>query len=395
MYKHGFPLSFGLHGVIVLLISIGLIIFTSSTPAVTGIQKQAVLEQLSKLINSKNAPGLQYIFVDENNILYQYQAGMADIKDKIPVTSATTFNAYSVTKTFTAAAVVKLALQHKIDLDKPVDTYINNLSIKNGPTVRQTLQHTGGFPNPNPLAWIHRADTQFDDQAFVDQIIREHTRLEYSPGEKAAYSNVGYIVLGELVHQVTGIPYDQYIITELIKPLALADDQVISFSIDRPDHHAIGYIRKWYWLNFILGWFIDRETYLGPSINGWVPFRNLLVNGKAYGGLVGNAVGFSRYLQAMLRRQPPFNQEMLETMWRVGTDNSGESIRTGLAWFYGSLNGERYFTHSGGAGGYYCEMRIYPDARRASVIMTNNTGISAQHYLDNIDTVLLPRKGGS
>ena len=395
MYKHGFPFNIGMRIVIELYIAGVLIVFTSSTLAVTNMQKQAAIEQLSLLINDKKAPGLQYIFVDENNVLFQYQAGLADIKKKIPVTSATTFNAYSVTKTFTAAAVVKLALEHKIDLDKPVDTYIDNLTIKNGPTVRQTLQHMGGFPNPNPLPWIHRADAQFDDQAFVNQVLSEHTRLKFKPGEKSVYSNVGFVVLGELVHQVTGIPYDQYVSAELIKPLMLADDQEISFSIDHPERHAIGYIRKWYWLNLVLGWFIDRDVYLGTSINGWVPFTNFLVNGKAYGGLIGNALGFSRYLQAMLRRQAPFSQEMLDTLFKIGMTNSGESISRGSDWYYGSLNGQRYFMHTGGAGGYYCQIRIYPDAKRASVIMTNNTGISGQHYLDGIDAVLLSRKDGS
>jgi len=397
MRKYRFPLNIGMRVAVELCFAVVLIVFTSSTLAVTNMQKQAAIAQLSHLVDDKKTPGLQYVFVDENNILFQYQAGLADIGRNIPVTASTTFNAYSITKTFTAAAVARLALEHKIDLDKPVDTYIKNLTINNGPTVRQTLQHTAGFPNPNPLAWIHRAtqNDDFDDQAFVNSILQQHTRLDFEPGDKFSYSNVGYIVLGELVHQVTGLPYDKYVSDELIKPLALTDNQAIAFSIVRTDHHAIGYIRKWYWLNLVLGWFIDRETYLGEAVNGWVPFKNLLVNGKAYGGLIGNALGFSRYLQAMLRRQAPFNQEMLDTMWQVGTNNSGETIRTGLAWFYGSLNGERYFTHSGGAGGYYCEIRIYPDAMRASVIMTNNTGISAQHYLDSIDAALLPRKGGS
>jgi hypothetical protein len=104
---------------------------------------------------------------------------------------------------------------------------------------------------------------------------------------------------------------------------------------------------------------------------------------------VGSAAGFARYLQAMLKVEAPFTREMLDLMWRPGTTRSGEQVRTGLAWMRGELDGERYFAHSGGAGGYYCEIRIYPDAHRASVIMTNNTGISNQYYLDSIDKFFL------
>lgn len=357
-------------------------------------QNQSARHLLSQLIADRKAPGVQYVFVDENRILFQYQAGWAGIRQKIPVTQKTTFNAYSVTKTFTAAAVVKLALENRIDLDKPVDRYINGLSIVNGPTVRQTLEHIGGFPNPNPLSWIHRADqsSRFDEQGFIKQILEEQARPENIPGLKFSYSNVGYMVLGELLRQVSGIAYDDYVNAELIRPLKLSNEQNISFSIDKPEQHARGYIRKWYWLNFVLGLFLDRKVYLGEAVQGWVPFNNFLVNGKAYGGLVGNASGFARYLQVMLRREAPYTQDMLDILWRAGKTNAGDTLPVALAWFHGTLNGERYFMHSGGAAGYYCEIRIYPDAGRASVIMTNNTGISAQNYLDMIDSVLLSKR---
>jgi len=354
-------------------------------------QKQTATENLQKFINDKRTPGLQYLFVDENSTLFQYQDGLADIRLNIPVTPDTTFTGYSITKTFTAAAVANLALQNKIDLDQPIDSYINDLKIADGPTVRQTLQHQGGFPNPNPLSWIHLADqtTEFDERAFINELLKKHTKLLHRPGDKFAYSNVGYIVLGELVHQVSGMPYDKYVDTLLIKPLELADNQTISYSIDNPGQHAKGHIRRWTWLNLVLGWIIDRNRYLEKGINGWVPFKNILVNGKAYGGLIGNASGFARYLQAMLRHEEPYTQKLLDTMWQPAYTNDGKLTRIGLAWRHGTLNDHRYFTMTGGAGGYYCEIRIYPDIKRASVIMTNNTSISGQNYLDNIDSFLL------
>jgi len=380
---------------LLIIYSIVVFIFVANPAlAVTAMQKQNTTEALSKFVADRKTPGLQYIFVSDTETLFQYQAGLANVAKKIPVAATTTFNGYSVTKTFTAAAVVNLALQKKIDLDQPIDSYIKGLAIENGPTVRQTLQHVGGFPNPNPISWIHRADqvAQFDEKGFVDEILRKHTKLESRPGEKFSYSNIGYIVLGELVHQVSGMPYDEYVSTELIKPIGLSNGQVISYAIDNPENHATGYVRRWNWLNLLVGMFIDRDVYLGKATNGWVPFNNILLNGKAYGGLVGNAPGFARYLQAMLRQEGPFTKEMLDAMWTTGKTSNGEPTRGGLAWFHGTLNGQRYYFHAGGGGGYYCEIRIYPDARRASVIMTNNSGVSEQNYLDKFDQFLLPNK---
>jgi len=175
---------------------------------------------------------------------------------------------------------------------------------------------------------------------------------------------------------------------EIIAPLALNQEQIISYHIENPDSHAYGYIRRWNWLNLMLGLFIDRKKFLVSSDDGWTRFNHMLVNGKPYGGLVGNAAGFSRYLQAILRREEPFTNQLVENMWKLGTTNDGQPIRRGLAWLHGDLNGKPYFMHTGGAAGYYCEMRIYPDDNRASMIMTNNTGITGQNYLDRIDSLL-------
>jgi len=223
----------------------------------------------------------------------------------------------------------------------------------------------------------------------VRTVTHKNPKLDSEPGEKFAYSNVGYLLLGEVIRKVSGQPYDQYVAKEIINPLSLRDDQSLAFTIEHPQNHAHGYIRKWYWLNFVLGWFIDRDTFLAGSASGWIEFRNFLVNGKAYGGLTGNAAGFARYLQAMLRQEAPFTRAMLDLMWQPGVTRTGRQTPAGLAWVRGSLNNEPYYAHSGGGGGYYCEIRIYPAAKRASVIMTNNTAISGQHYLDDIDPAFL------
>ncbi len=362
-----------------------------SVSAITSDQRNTAEAYLSALLDDQKTPGLQYVFADTDQVSFRFNGGYADIKQKVPVRDSTTFNGYSITKTFTAAAIVKLAIEGKADLDEPISAYVDDFPYQQSPTLRQTLQHMGGFPNPNPIPWIHLAeqDEAFDRRAFVYEVTHENAELESEPGEKYSYSNIGYLLLGEVVRKVSGVPYDEYVLAKIINPLSLAGDQRISFVIDQPETHAHGYIRKWNWLNLALGWFIDRETFLEPSVDGWTQFRDLLVNGEPYGGLVGTASGFVRYLQAALRVERPFTRQMLDLMWGAGTARSGERGRMGLGWRYGHLNGKPFFAHSGGGGGYYCEIRIYPNAKRASVIMTNNTGISNQHYLDRVDKYFL------
>jgi len=355
-------------------------------------QLQVVKKALSNFISDNRAPGLQYILIDDKQILFHFDAGLADIMKQTPVTPATTFNGYSITKTFTAAAVIKLAQRGKIDLDTPITQYLPQLPYTPPPTVRQLLQHTSGIPNPNPLKWIHKNEDHaaFDEQAFIQKVILENDQLNDEPGEKFAYSNIGYMILGQLVQAVSGKTFTQFVNDDIIAPLKLKSDEIISFNIDNPSLHARGYIRKWNWLNLLLGFFIDRDSFMESAKNGWSSFKLFMPNGKAYGGLTGNAAGFSRYLQAMINRQPPFTDDMLDLLWQQGKTNDGEELAVTMAWFKNKLNNLTYYAHSGGAGGYYCEIRIYPDVKRASVIMTNNTGISAQHYLDEIDALIFP-----
>jgi D-alanyl-D-alanine carboxypeptidase len=358
-------------------------------------QGQAATQFLNSLIESKQTPGVQYLFVDADKTLFEFHGGMADLGRQTPVTRSTTFNGYSITKTFTAAAVIELVQQGKIDLDAPIRKYLKEFPYPHSPTIRQTLLHTGGFPNPNPISWIHLAKdhASFDEQVFLHQVITDNPELDAMPGEKYAYSNVGYLLLGEVIHQVSGKSYSNYVLDEIIKPLSLGPDDHIAFTIDSPANHAPGHIRRWYWLNPLLGWFIEREQYLGQAVDGWVPFNHILINGNAYGGLIGNAEGFARYLQAILATRPPFNKEMLTLMWQAGSTRDGQPIGRNLSWFQGSFQGLTYYSHAGGAAGYYCELRLYPDIRRASVIMTNNTGISDKRYLDQIDRFFIRDKG--
>jgi len=377
-------------------IMLGILVYTYMSIAISSDtieteQSESARKILRNFISDHKAPGLQYMFVDDKQVLFNFETGLADVEQQTPVTSSTTFNGYSITKTVTAAAVVKLAQQGKINLDAPVNQYLPQLTYNPSPTARQLLLHTAGVPNPNPIKWIHKNEdhANFDENAFIQQVINDNASLNSTPGDEFAYSNVGYLILAQLVQNVSGKTFDQYVTDEIITPLSLSASENISFNIDDPSFHARGYIRKWNWLNLLLGIFIDRDTYMESAVNGWSAFKLFMPNGKAYGGLVGNAAGFARYLQAILNRHSPFDGSMTDLLFETGRKNDGEILNRTMGWAKSSRSGLTYYSHTGGGGGYYCEIRIYPDINRASVIMTNKTGISPQNYLDLIDPVFL------
>ena len=367
-------------------------------PCTTGPDDEMKVQTyLDRLIAQGRSPGVQYLFLSADAVLYSCNGGMANLPERVPVSDRTTFNGYSVTKTFTAAAVLQLVEQGKLGLDRPIAQYLDRFPFPKSPTVRETLSHTGGFPNPNPMSWVHLADEHaaFDKAQFVHEVLRSHDRLKSEPGHAYAYSNVGYLLLGEVVEKVSGQAYTEYVEQHLIRPLRLRDGETLEFALTLPQAHAHGYIERWSLLNLVLGFFIDRDRYIDARSGRWVQLRNLYVNGAAYGGLIGNARGFARYLQALLGRDDYLSPQNRALLFTPARGPGGTELARSVGWFVGNLTGETYYAHPGGAAGYYCEMRIYPRIGRASVVMFNRTGVRDERLLDRIDGFLLAAKGGT
>jgi CubicO group peptidase (beta-lactamase class C family) len=334
-----------------------------------------------------HVPGMQTLWLSADTVLDSRNAGMADLAAGVPVTDRTTFNAYSVTKTFTAAAVLQLAEQGRLDLDRPIAQYLDRFPYANSPTVRQTLTHTGGFPNPIPLPWVHLADEHeaFDSAQFIDAVLRANPRLKSEPGRRVTYSNLGYLLLGQLIEQVSGQPYAGFVEQHLIRPLKLHDGETLAFTIPQAQQHARGYVERWSLLNLVLGFFIDRERFIAARSGRWLQLRPLYVNGAAYGGLIGNARGFARYLQALLGRDHYLSPHLRAQLLTAAHAPDGSALGRSLGWSAGTLQGRPYFAHAGGGPGFYCELRLYPRAGRASVVMLNRSGIRDERLLDRID----------
>ena len=123
-----------------------------------------------------------------------------------------------------------------------------------------------------------------------------------------------------------------------------------------------------------------EETY-----EGWTQFKYYYMNGYPFGGLIGNARGFANYLQVLLLDDMLINNEEKLKLFENRKTKNGDKSDMCLGWFKGDLDGEIYYSHAGGGGGYYCEIRLYPNKKMASVIMFNRTGVSDERFLDNID----------
>ena len=177
------------------------------------ITKDNLIDILDRYSGSQ-VPGLQYVVVDTQGTLFEYAGGWADIQHQQAMTLDTTLMAYSMTKTFTAVAVLQSIEQERLELDDEIDRYLPDIPYGGHHiTIRQLLCHTAGIPNPIPLRWVHLAaeDASFDEDAALAQVLRDHPKLAFQPGQKFAYSNIGYWLRGKIVQWVTDRSYPDYV----------------------------------------------------------------------------------------------------------------------------------------------------------------------------------------
>jgi len=364
--------------------------FTAMTPTAT-IHSIAISELLHKQITSRKTPGLYYAFFDAQKIHYEFSDGKMDLKAGIPVDAQTVFHAYSMTKTFTATAVMQLVATGKLNLEDLVTTHLPDFAHGHEIRIWHLLAHSSGLPNPMPIKWIHLVEEQatFDENAFFEGVFRAISKPSRKPNDRFAYSNLGFVVLGQLIEQVTGMSYREYVNQHIIKPLSASD----ALGFERQSHWkvATGYQKAFSFGNFLLGFLLDKAKFRGEKTEGWVSLRPFYVNGSAYGGLIGRPGAFVAFAQDLLKLDgvvlpPKYRQEMFQENHL----NSGKASGMCLGWFCGLLDGRRYVTHAGGGGGYYCELRIYPESGLGSIIMTNRTGFSDERMLDKLDKFCLP-----
>lgn len=349
-------------------------------------------EYLRSQIRKGTTPSLQYAFFDSEEIIFSFDEGFADIANQKTVNERTTSNFFSITKTFTALAILQLQDLGILDIDQPVVKYLPDFPYGVRVTVRNLLDHTGGVPNPMPLRWIHLTGEhiEFDPKTYFKNVITRHERVRSEPGNRFAYSNLGYVILGQVIEAVSGICYEHFIEENILNKLGLPRNE-IGFVIPDFERHSVGYHPRWTLSNLILGLLLDRPKFMLEPIGDWVPFKTFYVNGAAYGGLIGTMNSLVRYAQALLQPSGKLMSDRAKVaMFSENATNEGKSTGMCLSWFKDTLNGETYFTHAGGGGGYYSEIRLYPKLGRASVLLMNRTGFRDERFLDTVDKYFMP-----
>lgn len=346
---------------------------------------------LDNEISQGRTPAVQYLFFNTEKILYEYTTGYSDLKAGMKADTSTTFNALSITKTFTAAAIMQLVEENLVSLEKSVQHYLPSSKISEKVLVKHLMNHTSGLANPLPLRWIHLSTDHksFNRDEFFNPILEKNIKLKSEPGSRFRYSNLGYIYLARIVEVVSGMSYEDYVAKNIFDRLALGS-AVLGFNIPHEISQAKGYHSNRSLSMLLLNFMMDKTKYMEESVGKWKPFKLYYVNGAPYGGLIGNSQGLVKYGQEMLKENSTLlSESSKELLFNENVDEKGRNTGMCLAWYTGKLAKYRYVTHAGGGGGYYCELRLYPELKAGSFIVFNRSGFSDERYLNKLDIQLL------
>ena len=309
---------------------------------------------------ARSVPGLAVIAVDADGVRLERAFGSADLGRDDDMTSKSVCNWFSMTKLVTATAVVQLADVGRLDLDAPViDSYAPLAMLRPAErvatiTARHLLAHSSGLANPMPLRWVHRADQPGPDRArFVEGLLERNRRVRFAPGAKAAYTNLGYLVLGELVTNVSGQSFENYVYAHVLEPLEMPST---GFTVTEPASWATPYQRRISVLGALMPVVIPGNI-LGPRHGRFRALQHFYVDGAAYGGLVGPVSDAARFLRAHL------GDGELDGVRILSTDAAramrtivahGRRIDVGMGWFRrGKVRSADFVEHLGGGAGFW------------------------------------------
>ncbi len=264
----------------------------------------------------------------------------------------------------------------ELDLDRPVSEFVSRYRTGAGtsPTVRQLLNHTAGVSNPIPIRWVRPAQQPAPEpHEFLDTLLARHGTSKYPVGGAARYSNLGYLILAQVIARAAGRPFTEYVEDAVLRPLKM---NRTGFAYQSDGDIAVGYVRAPRMANPVLRRLLPHGI-VGDREGRYTSLNRFLVNGAGYGGLVGDVADAARLAAMHLADGTLDGHRILrpETARRMRNITApGKPFDVGLGWFRKpAAGGTTAVEHLGAGGGFYNAMRLYPDLRLGIVAMANTT----------------------
>ncbi len=296
-----------------------------------------------------NEPGASVIVAKNGKVVFRKGYGLANLELAVPVEPDMVFRLGSVTKQFTAVAILMLAEQGKLSLDDNLVKFLPNYPAKTQRiTIEQLLTHTSGIKSYTSLPeWLAmwRKDIELNEliSLFKDK------PADFAPGERWSYSNSGYVVLGAIIEKSSGQSYQDFIEKNIFAPLGMKH----SFY----DNTARVIPRR------VTGYSKGKDAYINAAYMS-------MTQPHAAGALVSSVDDLALW-DAALYTDKLVKQETLKRAWTPAKLTSGKLTHYGFGWSVNSYEGHPVIEHGGGINGFSTYALRMPDERVFVAVLTN------------------------
>ncbi len=335
----------------------------------------------------ERVPGLAIGIVSDQQLVWAKGYGFADSAKRVAVTSSTPFSICSISKLFTAAAVLQLRDGGRIGLDDPVGRHVPEFNsgrthpAPDAVTVRRLLTHAAGLPRDFPYASWTGPEYPFPTQAQVTQFLAAPVPSS-NPGSRHEYSNVGMTLAGQIVQSVSGLPYDEYVRTRVFAPLGMTR----SFTDQHAGARAAG---------LATGFSVLQRD------GSRVPIPPYEVRGlAAVAGIVSTVDDMARFARwqiqsALGEESPVLPAASVQEMQSVQFMPTDSWTTAGFGFQMWRENDRTFVGHAGTCPGAQSQLLIRPQDRIAVIVLSNALGVETGRYAQRAYDVFAPALRGA
>lgn len=314
-----------------------------------------LLDQIDRIVQETmerdQIVGISIGVMKDDEILVAKGYGYADLENDVKATEHTVYRIGSITKQFTAVAIMRLVEQGKLKLDDDLTKFLPDYPTKGHKiTIERLLNHTSGIKGYTEMGdklWKMEY-WNLSHQELIDLFSKEP--FEFAPGDKFQYNNSAYYLLGVIIEKAVGTSYTKYLEEHIWKPLGMNE----SFCLNNTPiikKQAEGYeVRE--------GRVVNDDV----RINMAIPYSD--------GALDSSVVDLCKW-QLALNKNRLIRKESYRRMITPGKLNDGKPIAYGYGFVLGNLKGHRKIQHGGGVSGFRTQLSYYPDDDLTIIVLCN------------------------
>lgn len=304
------------------------------------------------------------LVAEKGKIIFKKSAGYSDIEAKIPLTDKSAFEIASISKQFTAAAVLLCVERDLLKLDDPLLKYFPELPYE-GVTVRQMLTHTSGLPEQNELMYkVWNSDKPATNRDMLDQLIKNRPPAVFKAGGDFTYCNTNYSLLAMIVEKVSGLKFPDFMSRNFFTPLSMKNTRIMDWEKDSYNtvpNHTRSYI------------FDDESKAYRPAedIPQWkkaIPLSGM-IGSRGVDTTAIDLLKWQESLNSAKILKPESIAEMEKPQVEGRVDGS-DAYGYGLA--IKSIYGDTKIFHNGGWNGYWTSHQHFEKADRTVIVLSNN-----------------------